>query len=83
MEIFSEQEKERDKKFQDEKMLTRKELANFLHVSLPTLHKYQKEGRLKYYRIGSRVLFKKSEILDSIEVIRKNVTNQFIKNSRY
>ncbi|MCK4665012.1 MAG: helix-turn-helix domain-containing protein [Bacteroidales bacterium] len=71
MEIYIEQEKERAKKCQDDKMLTRKEVANFLRISLPTLHQYQKDGRLKYYRIGRRVLFKKSEILDSIEVIRK------------
>ena len=69
MEIFIEQEK--DKKPQDDKMLTRRELADLLHVSLPTIQKYQNEGRIKYYRIGSRVLYKKSEVLDSIEVNRE------------
>ena len=50
----------------DETLLTRKETAELLKITLPTLHNYQKEDRLKSYRIGRRVFFKKREILDAV-----------------
>jgi len=44
------------------KYLTRTEVAKLLHISLPTLSDWTKTGRLKSYRIGSRVLYKREEI---------------------
>lgn len=41
---------------------TRKETANMLKISLPTLNHYTKKRILKGYRVGSRVLYKQSEI---------------------
>lgn len=45
-----------------EEYLTRKELSQFLKVSLVTLHNWQKSGELTPYKIGNRVLYKKSEV---------------------
>jgi len=42
--------------------LTRKETAFRLRVSLPTLHLWSKEGTVKAYTIGGRVLYKTEEI---------------------
>lgn len=43
-------------------LLTRKEASQMLSVSLPTLHEWSKTGKIKGYRIGSRVRYKKAEL---------------------
>ena len=35
------------------KFISRKETAKLLHISLPTLHEWTKEGKLESYRIGT------------------------------
>lgn len=45
-----------------EKYLTRKETADLLSVSLPTLNEYTKTGKITACRFGVRVLYKQSEI---------------------
>ena len=47
----------------EEDFLTRKEVAKLLSVSNVTLSKWQKNGTLKFHRFGTRIRFKKSEIL--------------------
>ena len=44
-------------------LLSRKEVAELLKVSLITVSKYQREGKLPYSRRGRRVYFKKGDIL--------------------
>ena len=41
---------------------TRKETADILNISLPTLNQYTKKRILTGYRVGVRVLYKQSEI---------------------
>lgn len=60
LEVLSEQENA--EKEDDKKLLTRKEVAEKLHVSLPTLHEMTKAGLLKAYKIGSRVLYYANEV---------------------
>lgn len=51
--------------------LTRAEVVKLLHISLPTIDKAIKTGKLKAYRINGRILFKESEIdLTAIPVRR-------------
>ena len=45
-----------------ENYLTRKETADKLSVSLPTLNEYTKRNLIKGYRFGVRVLYKQNEI---------------------
>lgn len=45
-----------------EKYLTRKETANQLNVSLPTLNEYTKRNLITGYRFGVRVMYKQSGI---------------------
>lgn len=54
---------------EDEVYFDQKQAANFLRISLPTIIKWKKQGKLPYYQEGRKVLFKKSELL---KVLRKN-----------
>ena len=51
-------------------LLTRKEIAKLLRVSLPTLHDWTKRGVVKAYRIEGKVYYKRSEIEESLTEIR-------------
>jgi len=46
--------------------LTRNDICNILHISLPTLWRRTKEGNLKSYKIGRRVLYKKHEVMEQL-----------------
>jgi excisionase family DNA binding protein len=50
-------------------LIGRKEACSILHCNLSTLHKHTKSGRLKSYGIGNRILYKKSEVLESVTPI--------------
>jgi hypothetical protein len=51
---------------QSEKLLTRKETADKLKISLVTLNDWTKRGMIQSYIIGGRVLYKDSEIEASL-----------------
>jgi excisionase family DNA binding protein len=48
-------------------LLSREEAAKLLRITLPTLRKRTKEGRLRGYRMGARVLYRRSEVLQSLQ----------------
>jgi excisionase family DNA binding protein len=48
-------------------LLSRKEVAELLKVSLVTVSKYQREGRFPYSRLGRHIYFKKGEIMKALE----------------
>ena len=50
---------------EDDELLTVKEAAAFLKISKMSLHNWKKAGKVKYHRIGSRIRFKKSELLNA------------------
>jgi excisionase family DNA binding protein len=50
----------------EEPLLTRKEIAAYLRISLVTLHDWMNKG-LPHIRQGNRVLFLKSEVLEAIK----------------
>ncbi|MBC8319097.1 MAG: helix-turn-helix domain-containing protein [Bacteroidetes bacterium] len=52
----------------EEKLLTRKEAAQLLNCNLVTFWRYTRDGRFPYYRVGRKMFFKRSEILDAIRV---------------
>tara|TARA_R110000796_G_scaffold37722_4_gene95341 strand:- start:245854 stop:246156 length:303 start_codon:yes stop_codon:yes gene_type:complete len=52
------------------KLLSRKETAKLLCVSLPTLHDWTKTGIVKAHRIGNRILYKLEEVTDSLNMIQ-------------
>lgn len=54
----------------DNDVLSREEALKLLECSSPTLIKFQKDG-LPYYRLGKKIYFRKSEILDFAKVSKK------------
>ena len=59
--------------FEDDKLFTRKETAEKLHISLGTLDTYTKLELIKAEKIGHRVLYRKSEINESLREKLNNV----------
>jgi excisionase family DNA binding protein len=64
--------------------LNRAEASDFLKISLPTLHQYTKDGTITCHRIGSRVLYKKSDLLNICKSANikknKNQSSKFYGN---
>jgi excisionase family DNA binding protein len=50
--------------------ITRQQTAVLLGVSLVTLNEWQKSGRVIGYRIGSRVRYKRAEVINSLTKIQ-------------
>jgi excisionase family DNA binding protein len=50
----------------EEKLLSRTETAKMLGVTLPTIIDWGKKVILKCYRIGNRVRYKKSEVMETL-----------------
>jgi excisionase family DNA binding protein len=53
-----------DKK--ENNLLTRKETAELLNVSIGTISNYTRNGKLKTYEIGGTIRLKKNEVLESL-----------------
>jgi len=47
-----------------EDFLTVKQVSKLLGVSLVTIHKWKKDGKIKFHRFGTRIRFNRSEILN-------------------
>ena len=60
---------------QSKKFISRKKTASILGISLVTLGDYCKRGIIPSYRIGSKVLFIESEIIESVTLV-KSVKNK-------
>lgn len=57
---------------QPDSYITRQEAAEILHITLPTLLTWTLDGKVKGYRIGRRVLYKKNEVEQSVTAIAIN-----------
>lgn len=55
----------------ENRYLTRKNVAQLLSISLPTVHDWVNKGILKSYRAGNRVYFKSEEVEESLKRIDK------------
>lgn len=53
-----------------EELLSRHDAAQLLGITLPTLREYTRKGYLTGYRIGTRVRYKRNEVLDSLQRMR-------------
>lgn len=51
-----------------EKPVTQAELAKFLGVTEQTLGNHRNKGKIPFIQIGSRVLYKTSEVIRALEV---------------
>lgn len=52
-------------------LITENEARDFVKVSKVTLKKWRDEGKIPFYRIGTRIRYKKSELLTSLNTVRK------------
>lgn len=52
---------------EDDVILNRKDVAKLFGVSLVTVHLWMKTARLPFYRINTRIFFKKSEVWSLLE----------------
>jgi excisionase family DNA binding protein len=57
------------KKPEEEITFNISELADFLRCSKVSIHKYKKKG-LPFYKIGRKILFKKSEVLNFMDSLK-------------
>lgn len=57
---------------QPDSYITRQKAAEILHITLPTLLTWTLEGKVKGYRIGRRVLYKKNEVDKAVTEISVN-----------
>jgi len=53
-----------------DEFLTTRQLAKLLHVSISTIVNWRKTGKVKSHKIGSKILFKREEILLKIKELR-------------
>lgn len=57
------------KEEKNEKPLSQTEAAQFLGKSRQTLIAWRKAGKIKAYKLGGRVYFKGSELLEALEIL--------------
>ena len=55
-----------------EPLISRDEACELLKISRVTIWRYTKEGKLPYFRVGRKLLFKRSVLLAAIEVSKIN-----------
>jgi excisionase family DNA binding protein len=56
----------------EDTLLTKKELAKFLRVSLPTVTRLIREKKIKPIYTGLKMMFSKRNVLESLEDINKH-----------
>jgi len=49
------------------KLLTRKEAAILLRITLPTLHHWSKTGLIQAYYLGRRIYYREEELLRALQ----------------
>jgi hypothetical protein len=59
-----------EKPKEEEVLLTQSEVCTFYKVSKTTIIKWQKEGKIKVYGIDNERRYKKSELLDSLILVK-------------
>ena len=60
------------KKKQPTKLMTKKEMANELDISLVSLTEWMKQGRIPYKRMGKRIYFNKEDVMASMTNFNHN-----------
>ena len=64
-------QKEIRTKEDSEELLSREQACKFLHIDSSTLWAWSKNGKIKCYGIGARRYFRKSEIMESLTLLKK------------
>ena len=56
---------------EEDKLLSRKETAEFFQVDLVTIHNWTKKKKLRSHQIGNRVYYKKIELLECLTEVKR------------
>lgn len=59
--------------------ITRAQVAELLHISYPTLHRYQCQGLIPVVRVGRKCLYNQVEVLDSLKNVGKKKVRSVMK----
>lgn len=54
-----------------EELINSKEACKILGISLVTLHFWRIDGKVKYYRISTRIRFKRRELMEALETCKR------------
>lgn len=54
-------------------LYTREATADTLCISLPTLHEWTKQGIIKAFRIGNRVLYRLEDINNALKEVKSSI----------
>lgn len=57
----------------EDQLIKLDEACQLLKVSKVTIHTWKKAGLIPFYRLGSKIYFKKNEILSSIKQAKRGV----------
>jgi excisionase family DNA binding protein len=52
-------------------LLTRKQVCNLLNITAPTLHEWTRNGTISAYKVGTRVRFKESEVMNTLHRVKQ------------
>jgi len=55
----------------NDELLTRKETCEFLKIDSSTLWAWSKKGKVLSYGIGNRRYYKRSELMDSLKLVKR------------
>ncbi len=55
------------KKKQEKELISSKELIDWLGISLSALNAWKREGKIPFHRMGKRIFFKRSEVLQALK----------------
>ena len=55
---------------QENELLTRKQVAEILSISLVTLHDWTKRGLIPALRIGSRIRYNKADVMEALNEVK-------------
>lgn len=55
----------------DDDLIDSKEACNILGISLVTLHFWRKDGKVRFYSIGTRIRFKKKELMEDLQTTKR------------
>ncbi len=58
-------------KTEEDTLLKRIDVAKLFGVSLVTLNQWMRDGRILYHRINSRVFFKRAEVMEALNSVKK------------
>lgn len=65
--LIESRKSEQPEKFTDETdLLTPKETAKLLKISIPTLWRWEQKGKVKCYGIGGKRYYKRNEVVESL-----------------